>query len=214
MKILTEAWYAVNRYRQRRRLKQAEFQDLFDLSPDDEFVCFDCETTGLDKSKDKILTLSAVKIKGRQIFASEALNLTIQQNVAMTPANIQVHQLRPLDIQQGETEREAIRKFLHFIGSRSLVGYYVAFDVAMVNRVLKPWLGIELPNRLIEVSELYYNYRLASIYRQSQMPNIDLSFESILQGLKLPNFGQHSAQNDALMTALIFVKLQTLKVVG
>lgn len=212
--MLTEAWHAVHWYRQKGRLKEAEFQCLFDQPPEGEYVCFDCETTGLDKTKDKILTLSAVKIKGQQILASDVLNLTIQQNVKLTPANIEVHQLRPLDLQQGENEREAIRKFLHFVGARPLVGYYLEFDVAMVNRVVKPWLGIELPNRLIEVSELYYDHRLASVYRQSHMPNIDLSFEKILKLLELPNFGQHTAQNDALMTALIFVKLQSLNVVG
>ena len=37
-----------------------------------------------------------------------------------------------------------------------MVGYYLQFDVGMVNKYLRGLLGIELPNPMIEVSELYY----------------------------------------------------------
>jgi DNA polymerase-3 subunit epsilon len=41
--------------------------------------------------------------------------------------------------------------------------------------------------------------------------NIDLRFDRIMQDLKIPNMGQHNAVNDAIMTAMIFLKLQTTK---
>jgi DNA polymerase-3 subunit epsilon len=83
------------------------------------------------------------------------------------------------------------------------VGYYLEFDVAMVNRCTKSLLGITLPNEQIEVSGLYYDYK-NSFYHQG---NIDLRLDKILDDLKIPKMGQHDALNDAIMTAMIYIKL-------
>ncbi|MDG6777885.1 3'-5' exonuclease [Thiomicrorhabdus sp. zzn3] len=206
----------LDRWRRRygvRRLKESEFAFLYERSEAaDGFVCFDCETTGLDPQKDRIITLSAVKIKGNQVLASQALNLTIEQFQPISAESIVVHHIRNQDVQQAServvNEREAMRRFLHFIGSAPLVGYYLEFDVAMVNQIIEPWLGIKLPNPKIEVSELYYQRRLQEVKHSITQPNIDLSFDVILERLGIPNFGQHDAYSDAIMTALIFLKLQ------
>lgn len=196
-----------------RKLKDPEFAFLFE-QPDlsDCYVCFDCETTGLDPKKDRVITLSAVKIKGNQVLASQALNLTIEQTAPISAESIVVHHIRNQDLLQAServvNEREAMQRFLHFIGSAPLVGYYLEFDVAMVNQLIEPWLGIKLPNPKIEVSELYYQRRLQEIKHSMAQPNIDLSFDVILQRLGIPNFGLHDAYSDAIMTALIFLKLQ------
>ena len=50
--------------------------------------------------------------------------------------------------------------------------------------------------------------RLEQLKHSIAQPNINLSFEALLAGLNIPNLGQHDAFSDALMTALIFVKLQ------
>lgn len=200
----------VARQWQRWRLNNHDFDCLFDESPEDEYVCFDCETTGLNPKKDKILTLSAVKIKGNEVLTAESLDLIVKPTDEIDVNSIKIHQLRHLDVAQGVDEREAIGQFLQFIGSRPLVGYYLEFDVAMVNSVIKPWLNIRLPNPQLEVSELFYDYRLKRLCHSPHLPNIDLSFEHILEELKLPNFGQHSARNDAIMTALVFLKLKSM----
>ncbi len=89
-----------------------------------------------------------------------------------------------------------------------MVGYYFEFDVAMVNRIIKPRLGVGLPNPQIEVSGMYHAFEMEKYKRSCIEPNVDLSFDSILKKLSLPNLGQHDAFSDALMTVLIFVKLQ------
>lgn len=206
--------------RQLKKLKDPRFSFLFDepreLSGDDQhqtYVCFDCETTGLNPKKDKIITLSAIKIQGNQILASQALNLWIEQACSINPESIAVHQIRNTDLQDSSNEsleeRRAIEQFLFFIQGYPLVGYYLEFDVAMINQVIKPWLGITLPNQQIEVSELYYNLRLKTLKHSLAQPVINLKFDAILNRLAIPNLGQHDAFSDALMTALIFLKLQS-----
>ncbi|MDX1795915.1 MAG: 3'-5' exonuclease [Hydrogenovibrio sp.] len=196
---------------QKSRLKRPEFAFLFDRDDDRERVCFDCETSGLNPKKDKILSLSAIKIVGDEILASQSLNLAFKQPIEIGEASIKVHQIRNLDMSQGLEPQAAIEQFLHFIGGRPLVGYYLAFDVEMVNQLIRPWLGISLPNPQIEVSRLYYDFKQSSVYLRRPENEIDLSFDAILKDLALPNLGQHDAFNDALMTALIYIKLNSLK---
>jgi DNA polymerase-3 subunit epsilon len=86
-----------------------------------------------------------------------------------------------------------------------LVGYYLEFDVAMVNRYVKEYLGITLPNQQIEVSGLYFDKKIALI----PQGNIDLRFDTILRNLQVPQMGQHNAVNDAIMTAMIYLKLKS-----
>lgn len=206
-----------HKQRQLKKLKDPRFGFLFDDTKHqgaeaDTYICFDCETTGLNPKKDKILTLSAIKIQGNQILASQALNLWIEHATSINPESITVHQIRNTDLQEHSDEsleeRKAIEQFLYFIQGYPLVGYYLEFDVAMVNQVIKPWLGITLPNRQIEVSELYYEARLKVLKRSMVQPVINLKFDVILNKLEIPNLGQHDAFSDALMTSLIFLKLQ------
>ncbi|MEA3404148.1 MAG: 3'-5' exonuclease, partial [Pseudomonadota bacterium] len=54
----------------------------------------------------------------------------------------------------------------------------------------------------------YHEHAMQKYKRSCIEPNIDLSFDNILQKLEIPNLGQHDAFSDALMTSLIFLKLQ------
>ncbi|MDD3477212.1 MAG: 3'-5' exonuclease, partial [Sulfurimonas sp.] len=75
--------------------------------------------------------------------------------------------------------------------------------VSMINRYIKPLLGITLPNKMIEVSEIYFDKTISLI----PQGNIDLRFDTILKNCSIPNMGAHNAVNDAIMTAMIYLKL-------
>ncbi|OQW91725.1 MAG: DNA polymerase III subunit epsilon [Beggiatoa sp. IS2] len=190
-----------------KRLKDKRYNFLFDSPPSNEWVCFDCETTGLNPRKDDILSIGAVLIRGNRIFTSQKLELFIKPKGSINVDSIKVHRLRHCDLQGGMGAEEAVLRFLEFVGARPLVGYYLEFDVAMINKYLKPLLGIVLPNPKIEVSGLYYDKRQTFIPQE----NIDLRFDTLLRELNLPRLGQHDAFNDALMTAMMYVKLQQIE---
>ena len=48
-------------------------------------------------------------------------------------------------------------------GGRPLVGYYLEFDMGMLNKYVRPLIGAPLPNRRIEVSSLYYDWRARQV---------------------------------------------------
>jgi len=193
--------------RRKRKLKDPAYAWLFEPYEGDEYVAFDTETTGMDPKKAEILTIGAVKIRGNRILSGESFHLSLKPQGTIDEAAIRVHHIRNCDMKEALDPREGIRRFVEFIGNRPLVGYYLEFDMAMVNKYIKAWLGVSLPNRLIEVSGIYFDQRIGRI----PQGNIDLRFDTILEQLKLPMFGKHNALNDAIMTAMIFVRLTYLK---
>ena len=74
----------------------------------------------------------------------------------------------------------------------------------MINKYLKPLLGITLPNRSIEVSEICHDFKIELIPQSF----VDLKFKTIVNDLDIPEFGNHDSYNDAIMTAMIFLKLK------
>lgn len=187
----------------RSRLKDKEFEFLFEEDKSGEYVVFDTETTGLNPKKDDILSIGAVKIKDNKIITSQTFEVFIKNLGEISSKSIEIHRIRPIDLQNAKSTDEAIREFLHFIGSRPLVGYYLEFDVSMINKYIKPMFGISLPNKMIEVSEIYFDKTISLI----PQGNIDLRFDTILKKCGVPDMGAHNAVNDAIMTAMIYLKL-------
>jgi len=194
---LTKKW-------NRKHLKDEHFAFLFDDTQSDEVVVFDCETTGLDPKKDELISIGAVKVKGNKILTSEALHLYIEQKEQISHESIAIHRIRHCDLENAVPLEEAIETFLYYIGSRPLAGYFLEFDVAMINKYIKPMFGITLPNKQEEVSAIYYDKKIALI----PQGNIDLRFDTILEDLDLPKLQAHDALNDAVMTAMIYLKLK------
>ena len=186
-----------------KKLKDKEFDFLFEEDESDEYVVFDTETTGLNPQVDDIISIGAVKIRGNKIITSETFEVFIEAKSQINAKSIEIHQIRNCDLDGAKSNEVAIKEFLHFIGSRPLVGYYLEFDVKMINKYIKPMLGIKLPNKEIEVSEIYFDKTIELI----PQGNIDLRFDTILKKCDVPAMGAHNAVNDAIMTAMIYLKL-------
>ena len=194
-------------------LGDQRFRFMWDPAPKDEWVALDCETTGLNTKTDDIIAIGAVRICGNRVMTSERLELLVRPDKKrVSPESVRVHRLREQDVANGIQVDDAMMQLMRFIGSRPLVGYFLEFDVAMINRVLFPMLGMGLPQQKIEVSGLYYDHK----YRQLPLnardnPYIDLRFDCLMRDLSLPLWPAHDALNDAVMAALAFLKLRHLQ---
>jgi DNA polymerase-3 subunit epsilon len=195
---LKRAWW-------RRQLKDPAFAYLGEPYDGDELVSIDCETTGLDVKADQILSVGAIKVKGDAILTSQRLDFLVRPRDPVSERTILIHHIRPVDLEDAVPIDEAIRRVLEFVGPRPLVGYFLEFDVGMLNKYARPLLGTGLPNPKIEVSRLYYDWRAAQVPPGG---NIDLRFETIRQRLDLPRRAAHDAFNDALLTAMMYLRLK------
>lgn len=156
-----------------------------------ELVCLDCAATSLDLRSARLLSLAAVRIRGNRVLTSSALQLDIAG-----PEH---------DDGQGMSALEAVQKLLRFIGPRPVVGYWLDFDLELLEPQIERLLGCPLPNATVEVSALYH----ARIRRQPRAPHrpLDLRFETLRRDLELPALESGSPLAHAVLTALMYLKL-------
>lgn len=192
-------------------LADERFRFMWDPPPADQWVALDCETTGLNVHRDEIIAIGAVRIEGDRIVTSQRLELLVRPTRRRISADsARVHGLLGRDVEGGADPDAAMMQLMRFIGSRPLVGYYLEFDVAMIDRAIYRLLGLGLPQPKIEVSSMYFEYKRRQLPPYQDGAPIDLRFATMMRDLGLPMGAVHDALDDAVMAALAFVKLRHL----
>lgn len=197
---------------QKGKLTSPEYSYLFDEPPADEWVCLDLELTGLNTKSDHILSVGATKIiKDGTTFrvdTASALSIICRPPVMPDTNSIVIHGLRPMDVENGLTYDEMLAQLLPFIGARPIVGFCTSMDVVFLNTLIKPRLGIKLPNRLLDVSILDQKIRQKA-NKNGDLPVDKRHLNELLQSYKIPILPAHDSLNDALMTAMLFCHLKS-----
>jgi len=199
----TTTWQKWQRFWRLRQLQEPYGSML--AEDDGVFVSIDCETTSLKVKDAEILSIAAVCIEGNRICARDAFYTLIKPQQTPGHENIQVHGLRPIDISEGVPLQDALQQFLEFVRGRALLGYYLKYDVAVLNKFLKPILGTVLPNHQLEVSSRYYDWQ----YAKRPGSSVDLRWEMIAKNLNVPLLPRHDAMNDAITAAMMYLVLNS-----
>lgn len=185
------------------RLPKGRWQHLAEPYKGDEVVVLDCETSIFDKKKGELLSVAAVRVRKCEIRLSSALDLTVNSNAVTDPDAVRVHFMRREDRREGVAISAAIENVLDFIGNRPIVGYYIDYDRAILNRYIRELYNFELPNRFIDVADIYTARKRRYI---PELP-VDRTFETMADDLQVPIIERHTAMGDVISTALIYIKL-------
>jgi DNA polymerase-3 subunit epsilon len=169
------------------------------------FVVFDTETTGLDPQQDQILSLGAVRVTHQKVEISDHLDLLVNADPSKTEA-IPIHGILPqANLSRGISAEELLQTFVDFAGSAILIGHHVGFDRTVLNAVAKKTVGRPLKNKTLDTATLAIRTELGrnpGNYRRS-----DYSLDRLCERYQLPDHDRHTAAGDALITALLFMKL-------
>jgi len=163
------------------------------------FVVFDCETTGLNPKKDRILSIGAVSVKNKKIKINESLEIYVKQSY-FNPKSASVHGITQENDFEKLTEEEAVKFFLRLIKNHTLVGHHVNFDVAMINQALKRMKLPRLKNKKLDTNEYYLKKRGIPLEQR-------YSLDELCDTFKIPKQDRHTASGDAFLTAQILLKL-------
>ncbi len=117
----------------------------------DEFVVFDVETTGLDKRKDKITEIGAVKIKDGKII--DSFSTLINPGIEIPAKITDLTGISNDMVKDAPLERDILPSFIDFIGDSVLVAHNASFDMAFLNNAARA-LNIKVPNTVLDTLEL------------------------------------------------------------
>lgn len=197
--------HPLQRWWTRRRHGDGEWAALLAQPPAGEWVSLDLETTGLDPTRDHILSLAAVPVRAGRVLLSERFTRRIRPDRAFDIDSIRHHHITPEEAASGITVTQAVREFLAWLGPRTLLGYYLAFDIDMLAPHACAITGFALPNARVDLADEV----LAAQRRRTPDAPAQLDFQFIADALGVPVTGRHTALGDAITVALCWLALQS-----
>lgn len=162
------------------------------------FVVFDTETTGLNISSDKILSIGAITIFNNSIDVSESFEMYLKQE-EFKIESVEIHGILKEGKLTKHTENEAIEHFINYIGNSVLIAHHTAFDIEMINAALKRMKLPKLKNKTIDTGILYKKLK----GKKDNHFNLDV----LCDEFNIPKHDRHTSSGDAFITALLFLKI-------
>ena len=101
------------------------------------WLVVDCETTGLDPTRDRLLSVAAIAVRDGRISLEDAFSATLRQEQPSTHENIVVHGIGRERQAGGEDAAAVLAAFLSFAGEAPRVAWRAAFDKAVLVRAAR-----------------------------------------------------------------------------
>ena len=190
----------------RRRVERRACQclkDFWDLGQGREtsdysgFVVIDCEMTGLNPSKDELLSIGWVRVQNHNIDMQSARHRLVK-SAANVGQSATIHMIRDCELQEGQSIDDVLRELL--IDARGFLPVFhnASLDLAFLNRATEHALGA--PWWPSYVDTLLAEKRL--LERHSEIPKQGaLTLAQCRQRYNLPAYHGHNAMVDAVATA-------------
>lgn len=165
-----------------------------------DFVIIDIETDGLDKEKDYIIEIGAVKSVGGIISEFQSLisyEGTLPKHiVAMT--GITTNMLKT----NGKNVEVVLKNFKEFIGDLDIIGYNVSFDIEFINIVLSKFELEKLENK---------RYDLMKFVKNEKLFLANYKLQTVIKEYGVGNEVPHRALEDARLIYKLAVKVNKFR---
>lgn len=163
----------------------------------EKFVCVDCETTGLDVEKDRIVELAVCTFTfGKVIEEYESL---IDPQCPIPQTSIDIHHITQDMVQGKPSIEEVLPHVLKMIGRHIIIGHGVQFDIDVLSAAAKRHnIPCTISNNLV-IDTL----RLARLYGDSPSN----ALERLGVHFNVNSDGHHRAMNDVRVNIEVFKHL-------
>lgn len=172
------------------------------------WVVLDCETSGLDPARDRLLAVGAVAVRGGKIELAESFSAVLRQESPSDAGNILVHGIGGEAQRSGRPADEALREFAGFLGDGLPAAFHASFDDAVLRRAMARVRaqvpGLTPPRRWLDLAQL-----APALYpgRASGRLRARRSLDDWLGEFGIACPERHDALGDALATAQLFLVL-------
>jgi len=174
-----------------------------------EYVVLDTELTGLNRRRDEIVSIGAVRVVGLRIELARSFHTLVRPRRIRPSEATLVHRITPQELEQAPDPEEVLPAFVEFLGRSLVVGHFVDIDIHFLNKACKDYLGGTISNASIDTMRLARGYREAACmdpYRRCGHSG-SYALEALTREFDLPRFQPHDALEDALQTAYLFLYL-------
>lgn len=184
------------------------FQDKNKLVCDSEFLSLDFETTGLDPSKDRILSIGYTLIRNGRIILGENGYMLVNPDEELDEQSVVIHQITDDHSQQGISFAVAIEILLEQLAGRTMIAHHAAIEKGFLMTACRSLFGHGIPIQFIDTLELAKK----RMEQQHQMikPN-SLRLFNLRNEYGLPRYNAHNALEDAIATAELFLALASYR---
>lgn len=161
------------------------------------FVCLDCETTGLDPEKDRIIEVAVVKFTfSEELHEFETL---VDPECQIPEESHAIHRISSAMLSGKPKIGCVLPDLLGIIGDSILVGHGIGFDVAMIANAAK---SLKIPTNF-HANPMVDTLRLARHYGDSKTN----SLEYLAGHFNVPIIETHRAMADVKLNIAVFKHL-------
>ena len=164
------------------------------LPLESEFVAFDIETTGLNAVNDRMTEIGAVIFSGGSV--KEEFNTFVDPGMHIPDDITNLTGIRDRDVQGAPSEKEAMEKFLAFVGTRPIIAHNADFDTGFMAAACR--------RSGMKFSPVYMDTLALA---QALLPELKrFKLDIVSNHLNLPKFNHHRASDDAMVVARMMDK--------
>lgn len=171
-----------------------------------DFTVVDLETTGLDSSRDEIVSFATVTVSQGKVSLADARYELVRPRRMPGEDTSRIHGLREVDLIEAPPLEDLMEELLDAMAGRILVAHVAAVEQGFLENALAA-SGLRLRNRFVDTAKLSLELNRLRRKRSSERAPIGLS--ELAKSLGLPVHRRHTADGDALTTAQAFIALAT-----
>lgn len=158
------------------------------------FVCIDCESTGLDPEKDRIIEIGIARFTFDQILQSfESL---VDPECEIPQVSQEIHKISKEMLEGKPKIAEILPQILRIAENHIIVGHGIGFDIALIAAEAK---RNQIPSQ-IDKCRFIDTLRMARLYGESPVN----SLERLRQHFNIEHEGAHRAMNDVTVNIEVF----------
>ena len=160
------------------------------------WVVVDCETSGLDPKRDRLLSVAAVEVTAERIAPARSYTALLQQQEPSRADNILVHGLGGEAQLGGRPAQQVLRELTVFMDDAIPVAFHAPFDKAVLARAFKQ-AGVQVARkRWLDLAEL-----APVLFPDRKADDLD----SWLAAFAIECPARHEALSDAYATAQLLL---------
>ncbi|WP_297196018.1 PolC-type DNA polymerase III [uncultured Flavonifractor sp.] len=158
-----------------------------------DIVCFDIETTGLDKRTEAITEIGAVVLRNGEVV--EQFSTFADPGRPLTTEITRLTGITDEMLKGAPSQKEAVNAFLDFVGDRPLAAHNAEFDMGFIGEACRR-MGRPFENTSLD----------SLILAQNLLPDLGkYKLDIVANHLNLPAFNHHRAYDDAATVGYMLV---------